>query len=208
MIVVFTPKNKFYLTLLQFFRFFYHKNQILRDIVYMIMMFLNLLDTQEEKDSFLELYDTYKDLLYWIALKKTNSIEDAEECVQETFFYVAKHFDKIGEIKSKRTKCYLSTIVTGFAIDIYNDFQKSELISNDDNELRDIEYFENFEKVELTAVFDDILDEESKIFFYLKYIYNYKSSEIAEIYNVKDSLVRKKLQYAREKLKQYLIQGE
>lgn len=174
----------------------------------MIMMFLNLLDTQEEKDSFLELYDTYKDLLYWIALKKTNSIEDAEECVQETFFYVAKHFDKIGEIKSKRTKCYLSTIVTGFAIDIYNEFQKLELISNDDNELRDIEYFENFEKVELTAVFDDILDEESKIFFYLKYIYNYKSSEIAEIYNVKDSLVRKKLQYAREKLKQYLIQGE
>lgn len=174
----------------------------------MIMMFLNLLDTQEEKDSFLELYDTYKDLLYWIALKKTNSIEDAEECVQETFFYVAKHFDKIGEIKSKRTKCYLSTIVTGFAIDIYNDFQKSELISNDDNELRDIEYFENFEKVELAAVFDDILDEESKIFFYLKYIYNYKSSKIAEIYNVKDSLVRKKLQYAREKLKQYLIQGE
>lgn len=174
----------------------------------MIMMFLNLLDTQNEKDSFLELYDTYKDLLYWIALKKTNSIEDAEECVQETFFYVAKHFDKIGEIKSKRTKCYLSTIVTGFAIDIYNDFQKSELISNDDNELRDIEYFENFEKVELAAVFDDILDEESKIFFYLKYIYNYKSSEIAEIYNVKDSLVRKKLQYARKKLKQYLIQGE
>lgn len=174
----------------------------------MIMMFLNLLDTQKEKDSFLELYDTYKDLLYWIALKKTNSIEDAEECVQETFFYVAKHFDKIGEIKSKRTKCYLSTIVTGFAIDIYNDFQKSKLISNDDNELRDIEYFENFEKVELTAAFDDILDEESKIFFYLKYIYNYKSSEIAEIYNVKDSLVRKKLQYAREKLKQYLIQGE
>lgn len=174
----------------------------------MIMMFLNLLDTQEEKDGFLELYDTYKDLLYWIALKKTNSIEDAEECVQETFFYVAKHFDKIGEIKSKRTKCYLSTIVTGFAIDIYNEFQKLELISNDDNELRDIEYFENFEKVELTAVFDDILDEESKIFFYLKYIYNYKSSEIAEIYNVKDSLVRKKLQYAREKLKQYLIQGE
>ena len=208
MMVEYTPKNKLCLTLLKFFLIFYHKNQILRDIVYMIMMFLNLLDTQEEKDSFLELYDTYKDLLYWIALKKTNSIEDAEECVQETFFYVAKHFDKIGEIKSKRTKCYLSTIVTGFAIDIYNDFQKSELISNDDNELRDIEYFENFEKVELTAAFDDILDEESKIFFFLKYIYNYKSSEIAEIYNVKDSLVRKKLQYAREKLKQYLIQGE
>ena len=70
----------------------------------MIGLFLNLLDTQTEKDRFTELYDTYKDLLYWIALKRTNNIEDAEECVQETFFYVAKHFEKIGEVKSKRTK--------------------------------------------------------------------------------------------------------
>lgn len=175
----------------------------------MIMLFLNLLDTQDEKEKFLQLYDTYKDLLYWIALKKTSSIEDAEECVQETFFYVAKHFEKIGEVGSKRTKCYLSTIVTGFAIDIYKDSQKLDSISNSiDNDSKDITYFENFEKVELLAAFDDILDEESKIFFYLKYIYNYKSGEIAEIYNVKDTYVRKKLQYAREKLKQHLSQGE
>lgn len=57
-------------------------------------------------------------------------------------------------------------------------------------------------------MFDDVLDEESKVFFYLKYIYNYKSREIAEIYNVKDSYVRKKLQYAREKLKKNLRKGE
>lgn len=91
-----------------------------KDIVYMIGLFLNLLDTQTEKEKFMELYNEYKDLLYWIALKRTNCIEDAEECVQETFFYVAKHFDKITEIVSKQTKIYLSTIVTGFAIDIYN----------------------------------------------------------------------------------------
>lgn len=170
----------------------------------MIGIFLNLLDTQSEKEKFIELYDTYKDLLYWIALNRTKNIEDAEECVQETFFYVAKHFEKIDEVNSKRTKCYLSTIVTGFAIDIYQDSKKMDIILNDDDVLDDIEYFENFEKVELLAAFDKLLDEESKIFLYLKYIYEYKSSEIAEIYNVKDSYVRKKLQYAREKLKQNL----
>ena len=63
---------------------FYHKNGILRDYVYMIGLFLNLLDTQNEKNKFIKLYDTYSDLLYWIALKKTSCIEDAEECVQET----------------------------------------------------------------------------------------------------------------------------
>lgn len=170
----------------------------------MIGIFLNLLDTQNEKEKFTELYHTYKDLLYWIALNKTKNIEDAEECVQETFFYVAKHFKKIDEVNSKRTKCYLSTIVTGFAIDVYKDSQKIDIILNDDDVLDDIEYFENFEKVELLAAFDKLLDEESKIFLYLKYIYEYKSSEIAEIYNVKDSYVRKKLQYARKKLKQNL----
>lgn len=170
----------------------------------MIAVFLSLIDSESDKEKFTELYNTYKDLLYWIALRKTNSVEDSEECVQETFFYVAKHFEKIGDIKSKRTKCYLSTIVTGFAIDIYNNSKKVNTVSLDDENSADIQYYEDFEKAELLTAFDNVLDEESKIYFYLKYIYKYKSSEIAEIYNVKDSYVRKKLQYAKEKLRKHL----
>lgn len=170
----------------------------------MIAVFLSLIDYESDKEKFTELYNTYKDLLYWIALRKTNSVEDSEECVQETFFYVAKHFEKIGDIKSKRTKCYLSTIVTGFAIDIYNNSKKVNTVSLDDENSADIQYYEDFEKAELLTAFDNVLDEESKIYFYLKYIYKYKSSEIAEIYNVKDSYVRKKLQYAKEKLRKHL----
>lgn len=170
----------------------------------MISVFLSLIDSESDKEKFTELYNTYKDLLYWIALRKTNSVEDSEECVQETFFYVAKHFEKIGEVKSKRTKSYLSAIVTGFAIDIYNNSKKVNTVSLDDEDSADIQYYENFEKTELLTAFDNILDEESKIYFYLKYIYKYKSSEIAEIYKVKDSYVRKRLQYAKEKLRKYL----
>ena len=66
----------------------------------MLNMFLTLLDTQEDKEKFTCLYDTYKNLMYWIAIKKTNCIEDAEECVQDTFFYAAKYFDRIGEVNS------------------------------------------------------------------------------------------------------------
>lgn len=171
----------------------------------MISLLLNLIDNQTEKEKFTQLYNTYKDLLYWIALKKTNNIEDAEECVQETFLYVAKNFNKIGEVDSKKTKCYLSTIVTGFAIDIYNKSQRASSASYDNcGKIIHSQYFESYEATELLVVFDEILDEESKVFFYLKYIYKYKSKEIAEIYRVKDSYVRKKLQYAKEKLKKAL----
>lgn len=170
----------------------------------MIAIYLSLIDSEGDREKFTELYNTYKDLLYWIALRKTNSIEDSEECVQETFFYVAKHFEKIGDVKSKRTKGYLSAIVTGFAIDIYNDSKKANVVSLDGEQTVDIEYYEDYEKAELLTAFDNILDEESRIYFYLKYIYKYKSSEIAQIYKVKDSYVRKRLQYAKEKLRKYL----
>ncbi len=170
----------------------------------MISVFLSLIDSESDKEKFTELYNTYKDLLYWIALRKTNSVEDSEECVQETFFYVAKHFEKISDVKSKRTKGYLSAIVTGLAIDIYNNSKKANTVSLDDEDSADIQYYEDFEKTELLTAFDNVLDEESKIYFYLKYIYKYKSSEIAQIYKVKDSYVRKKLQYAKEKLRKHL----
>ena len=171
----------------------------------MIGLFLNLLDTQTEKEKFIELYDTYKDLLYWIALKRTNCNEDAEECVQETFFYIAKHFEKINDVNSKNTKIYLSTIVTGFAINIYNHSNRTDIIEIDnENETTDLKYFENFQKIELLSVLNKALDEESRVFFYLKYLYNYKSKEIAEVYKVKDSYVRKKLEYARRKLRKQL----
>lgn len=181
--------------------------RILRDIVYMIA-FLNLIDSVEDKNKFSDLYNQYKDLLYWIALKKVNNVEDAEECVQETFFYVAKNFEKIGQVESKRTKGYLSTIVTGFAIDKYNEAEKGNTVLCEDDSFcdtsDDLKSFESYNKIELLSVFDSVLDDESKVYFYLKYIYGYKSSEIAKLYNVKDSYIRKKLQYAKENLRKHL----
>lgn len=175
-----------------------------------MIAFLDLLDTAEEKTKFEELYNSYKDLLYWIAFQKVKIVEDAEECVQETFFYVAKNFNKIDIVESRRTKSYLATIVTGFAIDIYNKSIKIDFASNDDavelynNEADELKYYESYGKVELLSVFDKALDEEDRVFFYLKYIYGYKSSEIAEMYHIKDSYVRKRLQYSKEKLRKHL----
>ena len=165
----------------------------------MLDMFLTLLDTQEDREKFTYLYDTYKNLMYWIAIKKTNCIEDAEECVQDTFFYAAKHFDRIGEVDSKRTKCYLSTIVSGFAINIYNKSinestaEFNQEIENDS----DGDAFNEFDSVEISVMIDKILCD----------VYGYKSVEIADIYGVNDTYVRKRIQRAKKKLKDSLSQS-
>lgn len=170
----------------------------------MIALFLNLLDTPEEKAKFTALYNQYKDLLYWVAFQKTHSVEDAEECVQETLFYVAKHFDKIGEVLSPRTKSYLCTIANGFAIKMFNRAHQTDTVSTDDEDADDPAFLEDFETTELAALISRTLDEESKTFLYLQYIYGYKGREIAEMYGVTDTYVRKKIQYAKEKLKKAL----
>lgn len=168
-----------------------------------MILFLEYLNTEQERENFKKLYKQYKNLLFWIARSKTSSDEDAEDCVQKTFAYVAKHFDKIDCIESNRTKCYLATIVEGFAIDIYNKVQKesdinfSSSLSTDNN-------FGEYNKIELLSVFEKTLNEEDKVYFYLKYIYGYSSSEIAEIYDVKDTYVRKRLQYSKEKMRKAL----
>ncbi len=179
----------------------------------MIALFLNHFSNETERSKFINLYNTYKNLLYWIAFNKLNNVEDAEECVQETFLYVSKHFDKIGFVDDKTTKCYLVTIVTGFAVDMYNKSKKADKILYDDNDVNfennstDLKYFDNYDEVELLSVFNNVLDDESKVYFYLKYIYGYKSREIADMFKVKDSYIRKKLQYAKEKLRKSLKGG-
>lgn len=169
----------------------------------MIGLFLNLIDTQGEKEKFTLLYEKYKNLLYYVAVGKTKNNEAAEDCVAETFLYVAKHFEKIGDVESKRTKGYLVTIVTGFAIDIYNKTNRYELVDIDDTEAQRLSYFDNIENVELSCAIDSLLNEEEKIFIYLNFVYGYKSAEIAEIYNVTDISVRKKIERAIKKLKNY-----
>ena len=172
----------------------------------MLNMFLTLLNTQEDKEKFTCLYNTYKNLLYWIAIKKTSCIEDAEECVQDTFFYAAKHFDRIGEVSSKKTKCYLSTIVSGFAIDIYNksiNESTAELNQETENDSSG-DAFNEFDIVEISVMMDNVLCEQDKIFLYLKYLYGYKSVEIADIYGVSDAYVRKRIQKAKKKLRENL----
>lgn len=84
-----------------------------------MIAFLDLIDDYEEKERFKELYNTYRGLMAHIARIKTSSYEDVEDILQDTFFYIAKNFNKIGEIDSPKTKCFISVITEGFAISKY-----------------------------------------------------------------------------------------
>lgn len=171
-----------------------------------MIAFLDLLDTDEEKSKFKQLYYKYNDLLMWIAMGKLKNNHLAEEAVQDAFFYIAKNFHKIEDVDSKRTKCYLSDIVQGFAINKYNKEKKVIRFSTEEEYIissqEDEAFFDNLDAVEIKLAINSLPDE-SKNYLYLTYIYGYTSKEIGDMYNISPELVRKKIQFAKRDVRKY-----
>lgn len=173
-----------------------------------MMMFLSVIETPQDKSRFQQLYDKYLNLVMWISMQKLNNTTLAEEAVQDTFMYIAKNFSKVGDIDSEATKNYIATIANGFAINKYNKENKSDSVFYDDTYKNINESdFESYSLVELKSAINALSDE-NKNYFYLKYVYGCSSREIAKMYGISPELVRKRLQLAKQKIRNYLTESE
>ena len=172
-----------------------------------MMVFLDLVDTEPEKSKFQQLYYKYIDLFMWIAMDKLKNHYLAEEAVQDAFLYIAKNFDKVGDVESKVTKGYLCTIIQGFAINKFNKENKAIHLFLEDEEFTtfnydDEKFFNSLDAVELKIAVNSLPDD-SRNYLYLTYVYGYTSKEIGEMYNISSNLVRKKIQFAKKDVRKY-----
>lgn len=175
-----------------------------------MIAFLDILDTQQEKEDFTLLYEKYNKLVMWISMQKLNGRTDlAEECVQETFLYIAKNFDKIKDAEPDSAKSYIATVAEGFAIKCYKREHKIISVSFEEdytqNESTEAE-LSAFDSAELSDTINGLEDEDKNL-LWLKYVYGLSSREMAEIYGVSDALIRKRISAARKRLKE-LMEGE
>ena len=61
----------------------------------MLSLYLAVLDDQSKEEQFIDVYNTYKRLVYHTAYKIMGDSYLAEDVLQEVFLYVAKNFSKI-----------------------------------------------------------------------------------------------------------------
>lgn len=169
----------------------------------MIAVYLALIDSEEEKIRFTRLYNRYLRLMTSVAKRKVPTAQDVEDVLQDTFFYIAKNFDKIGDVDSPQTKQYVCILTEGFAINKYKKETKYIPVETEFDGTDIINETDNFELQDLKAAVDSLSDEYKNL-IYLTYNYGYKSDEIAKMFNMSASSVRKKLQFARAEIKEYL----
>ena len=163
-----------------------------------MVVYLQMLETPEEKSKFEQIYLEYRGLMFHVAYEILQNEQDAEDAVHQALLKIAERINKIEDLKSPKTQSYVVTIVENKAIDQYRKQQKhqtAELI--DDIQGMDMQYEGDNDLtkciLKLPARYREML--------LLRYHHGYTVKEIAKMLGLSLPAAIKLDQRAKNKLK-------
>ena len=60
-----------------------------------MLIYLQMLESEPEKEKFRKIYDAYRNLMFYVANKILQNEWDAEDAVQQAFLSIVKNLEKI-----------------------------------------------------------------------------------------------------------------
>lgn len=177
----------------------------------MLMIYLSMLDTEEDKHIFVELHEAYRQVMYGVAYGILRDPSLAEDIVQESFIRILKNFNKIIKKKCPQTQKYFVSIVRSISIDVYRKRKKQPTLSFDEFEGTIADDFGNIEDLLVEMEIESCLLQLPKSYYAilsLKYDGGYTYKEMATILNITEENARKRLHRARNKLREIFTEKE
>ena len=174
----------------------------------MLLLFLSMLETPDEKQRFAELYEANRHRMFGVAQGILHDEYLAEDAVNQAFLKLIRRFNKCEDFTRDQMRNYLVIVVRNTAIDMYNDRRKITEVPFDEGSEMDggyedgdfgaqLEYGELLELVEqLPEIYGEAL--------YLAYHLGLTANEIAGALNLSVSAVKLRLMRARAKLRAML----
>lgn len=175
-----------------------------------MLLFLSMLETQEEQSKFTLLYEKYRYLLWYVAKDILKDKDLAEDAVQEAYLALAKHLEQVEDADSPRTKRFLVTIVKSKAIDILRrekraDFTEYEDALGDVAEREDaLDAYLRVESYEKLVEAIRGLEENYRVVLECRYLHELSEKETAKVLGLAEKTVNVRTWRARKKLKQVL----
>lgn len=96
-----------------------------------MLVYLQMIEGEEEKSKFIQIYNMYKDLMFYVAKSILGNDVDAEDAVHEAFLAILKHLYKFSKIECPETRSYFVTIVENKAIDHIRKYRHESVIYED-----------------------------------------------------------------------------
>lgn len=178
----------------------------------MLGIYLAIIDNENDKRLFERLYNKYKSIMYNVAFGILHDAQHSEDAVHDAFLSVARNIRKISDDECIRTRNYLIIIVRNSALKIYNK-NKNEIPVDDsftespDLQVIDID-IENSESQKNMFRLIKELDSKYGDVLILKYYYEYRDKEIADILGITLENVKIRLYRAKTLLKNKLLEEE
>ena len=175
-----------------------------------MLVYLEMLETPEEKLKFEELYFLYRDKMYAVAFKILHNENDAEDIVHESFKAIIENFEKINDISCHKTWNYIVTIVKNKSFTLYQKKKHHETSAYEDwvevkMDFTPEKVTEEREIAEILAELIRSLPFPYKEVLYLQYYNALSGEEIAKFIDKTPAHVRKISQRAKAMLKEELL---
>lgn len=165
-----------------------------------MLIYLQMLETPEDKDKFEQLYLKYKNQMYFVAQQILKDPHDAEDAVHQAFLSLLRNFEKISDIDCPQTRSYVVITAENKALDIIRG--RRRIAGELDEQLAGIEiplpgdHGLHDALARLPARYREVL--------LLRFDCGYSTKELAEILDMTRANVQKLLWRAKEELAEQL----
>ncbi len=170
----------------------------------MLMLYLSLMDDENDKSKFETIYYEYRERMFAAAFDVVKNNEDAEDAVHNAFIGVANNLKSIGDPLSKRTLSYVIKAAKNAAINIYNKNNKIKTVEFDDNIIiSDDDFFDEISNVEeAEKIVDAIckLKDTYKMPMYYYFVCDMKISDVANLLGLSNSAVKVRIHRGKKEL--------
>ena len=82
-----------------------------------MLIYLQMIETEDDRSKFIEIYESYRALMYYVARKRLTNNHDAEDAVHSAFVKIAVNIKKIEPV-SPKTKRLVVIIVEHVVTDM------------------------------------------------------------------------------------------
>lgn len=170
-----------------------------------MLIYLQTIETDEEKSKFEDIYRTYRGLMYYVAFERMHHEQDAEDAVHHVFMKIAENI-KIIEPVSPRTKQFVVTMVNNHVTDVFRSRGRHPTAAFDDESLSRLST-NTLEGEDLLTECILKLPEQQRMVIWLKYVHGYNLHEIAKLLGISLSWAQKIDQRAKKKLEALYREG-